>query len=248
MGWSPLTSPRAVTRSCSRSAPISRRRVSIAPPTRACERKASSARSWLKRPRVTRCSSSRSVIAPLAILRRGGSAGTDDERLGQLVVEGLTPPVEEGEPESGEERDEGDDGEGGSGDGPTRGRCESGLVDQPDAEEPAPGCPAIPEEREGARVDETEHQCECHARGEHGVQLVDAGHDPVDAGELGGGGSVRGDERCGETDVEGEDPADERAIDDEGRDALPQGGGSGPDLDDAAEGRPGRLVRDGAGD
>src|SRR5690242_9745651 len=234
MGWSPLTSPRAVTRSCSRSAPISRSSVSMAPPTSACERRASSARSWLRTPRATRCSSSRSVIAPADIVRRGGSAWTDDENLGQLVVEGLTSPVEEREPESGQERNEGEDGQGGSGDRPARRRCETGLVDQPDSEEAPARGPAVPEQGEGAGVDETEHQRERHARGEHGVQLVDASHHSVDAGELGGGGSVGGDERGGEADVEREDAADERAVDDERGDALPQRGGSGSDLDDAA--------------
>ena len=53
--------------------------------------------------------------APGAILGRAGSAWTDDEGLGQLVVKGLPPSVEEGEPESGQERDEGDDRQGGGG-------------------------------------------------------------------------------------------------------------------------------------
>src|SRR5215831_9922173 len=156
MGWSPLTSPRAVTRSCSRSEPISSNSVSMAPPTRACERSASSARSWDRSPRATRCSSSRSVIPRAAFYGLPGSAWTNDERLGELVVEGLTPPVEQGQPGPGEEGHERDQRQCRAGNGPTRGRSEPGAIHQPDAEEAPPGGPPVPEQGECGGVDQTD--------------------------------------------------------------------------------------------
>src|SRR5215470_3482871 len=171
MGWSPLTSPSAVTRSCSRRAPISSSSVSMAPPTRACERNASSARSCDRRPRATRCSSSRSVILRAPFYGLPGSAWTNDEGLGQLVVERLAPPVEEGQPEPGEERHEREERECRAGNGPARCGSEPGAIHQPDAEEAPPGGPPVPEQREGGGVDQPQDQREGDARRQHRVQL-----------------------------------------------------------------------------
>ena len=123
-------------------------------------------------------------------------------------MERLSAPVEEGEPETGEEGHEGDHRQRRPGDGAPRCGSEPGPVHQPDAEEAASRRPPVPEQREDRGVDEAQHQRQGDARGQHGVELVDAGHDAVDAGELGGGDSARGDERRRRADVEGEDAAD----------------------------------------
>src|SRR5215469_17812843 len=94
--------------------------------------------------------------SPGAILGRDASAWADDERLGQLVMERLTAPVEQGEPETGEEGDEGDDGQDRAGDGPARGGRESGPVHETDAEEAPPGGAAVPEQGESGGVDQAE--------------------------------------------------------------------------------------------